>query len=122
MDKRVAGTVRAACERLGTTPRERARGVSELHEFVADETSEVVSPGAERKSIPFRLMGMTSVAPTYQFARRGLRTTWVSHRLVLVTAAVILLVAGFVLATRLGTTASQPVRLDPMPTSPGAGV
>jgi len=76
----------------------------------------------EGKSMPCRLMGMTGVAHTYQFAGRGLLTTLASHRLVLVAGAIILLVAGYVLATQLGTTASPPLHLDPMSTAPGAGV
>jgi len=69
-------------------------------------------------------MGMTSVAHNHHFAGRGLRTTWVSHRLAiqlaLVAVAIILLVAGFVLATQLGPTASPPLHIDPMSTAPGA--
>jgi hypothetical protein len=40
----------------------------------------------------------------------------------LVAVAIILLVAGFVLATQLGTTASPPLHFDPISTAPGAGV
>jgi hypothetical protein len=65
---------------------------------------------------------MTAVTLKYQFAGRGLLTTWASHRLVLVAVAIILLVAGFVLATQLGTTASPPLHFDPMSTAPGAGI
>jgi hypothetical protein len=85
-----------------------------------------VSRSAEGRSIPCRLVGMTGVAHRYQFAGRGLLTTWASHRLasqlVLVAGAIILLVAGYVLATQLGTTASPTLHFDPMSTAPGAGV
>jgi hypothetical protein len=65
---------------------------------------------------------MTGVAHTYQFARRGLLTTWASHPLALVAGAIVLVVAGYLLATQLGTTASPPLHFDPIPTAPGAGV
>jgi len=65
---------------------------------------------------------MTDVAHRYHLAGRGLLTMWASHRLVLVIGAISLLVAGYVLATQLGTTASPPLHFDPMSTAPGAGV
>jgi hypothetical protein len=69
---------------------------------------------------------MTSVAHTYQFARRGLLTTWTSHRLTrqlaLIAGVIILMVAGYLLASQLGSPASPPLHLEvPMPTAPGAG-
>ena len=71
-------------------------------------------------------MGMTSVAHNHHFAGRGLPTTWKSHRLArqlaLVAVAIILLVAGYVLATQLGMTASPPLHFDPISTAPRAGV
>jgi len=70
-------------------------------------------------------MGMTSVAHNHHFAGRGLLTTLASHRLAsqlaLMAAAIILLVAGYVLATQLGPTSSPPLQIDPMSTAPGAG-
>jgi hypothetical protein len=70
-------------------------------------------------------MGMTTVAHKHHFAG-GLRTTWTSHRhahqLVLLAGAIILLVAGYFLATQLGMTASPPLHFDPISTAPGAGV
>jgi hypothetical protein len=69
---------------------------------------------------------MTGVAHSYQFARRGLLTTWGSHRLasrlVLLAGVIILLVTGYVLATQLGPAASPPLHVDPISTAPGAGV
>jgi hypothetical protein len=69
---------------------------------------------------------MTGVAYKYQFVGRGLLTMWASHRLasqlVLLAGAISLLVVGYVLAAQLGTTASPPLHLDPIPTAPGAGV
>jgi hypothetical protein len=69
---------------------------------------------------------MTGVAHPYQFARRGLLTTWASHRLAsrlaVVAGVIILLVAGYVLATQLGPAASPPLHVDPISTAPGAGV
>jgi hypothetical protein len=68
---------------------------------------------------------MTGVAHPYQFARRGLLPTWTSHRLArqlaLIATAIILMAAGYVLATRFGTSASPPLHFDPMSTAPGAG-
>lgn len=70
---------------------------------------------------------MTGVAHSYQFARRGLLTPWTSHRLArqlaLAVGAIILLVAGYVLATQFGSSTSPPLHLEvPMSTTPGAGV
>jgi hypothetical protein len=69
---------------------------------------------------------MTGVAHTYQFTRRGLLTTWTSHRLAsqlaLLAGAIVLIVAGYVLATHLGSPASPPLHFEvPMSTTPGAG-
>jgi hypothetical protein len=69
---------------------------------------------------------MTGVAHTYQFARRGLLTTWTSHRLAsqlaLIAGAIILMAAGYLLATQCGSTASPPLHFEvPMSTAPGAG-
>jgi len=78
----------------------------------------------ESESVYRRLVGMTGVAHTYQFTRRGLLTTWTSHRLAsqfaLLGGAIILMVAGYVLATQLGTSASPPLHFE-LPMSTGAG-
>ncbi len=64
---------------------------------------------------------MTGVAHPYQLTRDGLLTTWTSHRLALVAAAIILMLAGYVIATQFGS-ASPPLHLEvPMSTTPGAG-
>jgi hypothetical protein len=69
---------------------------------------------------------MTGVAHTYQFTRRGLLTTWTSHRLAsqlaLIAGAIIMMAAGYLLATQFGSTASPPLHFEvPMSTAPGAG-
>lgn len=69
---------------------------------------------------------MTGIAHTYQFTRRGFLTTWTSHRLanqlVLVAAAIILIVAGYLLASQFAAPSSPPLHLEvPMSTTPGAG-
>jgi hypothetical protein len=68
---------------------------------------------------------MTGVAHTYQFAPRGLLTTWTSHRLArqlaLIAGAIILMAAGYLLAVHFGSSASPPLHLEvPMSTAPGA--
>jgi hypothetical protein len=68
---------------------------------------------------------MRSVAQTYHLGGRGL-LAWISHRfasrLALTAGAIILMVAGYVLATRFGTAASPPLHFEvPMSTSPGTG-
>jgi hypothetical protein len=69
---------------------------------------------------------MRSVAQTYHLGGRGLLAAWTSHRfasrLGLTAGAIILMVAGYVLATRFGTAASPPLHFEvPMSTSPGTG-